>query len=291
MKRKVFITGISSEIMSRFAALLNPHEFEILGLTRNAEAGSPANVKLIVGDIQDVSSFAQHLQGCDTFIHAAAITHSFSEKQYFQINLEATKRLVDLAKKHEVKNFVFVSSNTAGKQSGSYGLSKLQAEAYIQKKFKNWVILRPSEIFGGTKKEGIEELINNVMTKSLVLCPLGVPTDFYPIHMDDAAKTMCDASFDPKSQNTIQLIVGQKGYSFLEVLELVKNISKKSPKILFIRKSWVFLIRKILRLLPFSIGIIPDQVDRLYAEKETGTPQGEQNQVVLEDYIKELVSG
>lgn len=285
MKRKVFITGISSEIMRRLVALLDPSEFEIIGLSRNIETSSPAHVQLIVGDIQDTASYAQHLNGCDAIIHAAAITHSFSEKQYFQVNLTATQSLVELARKHEVKNFIFVSSNTAGEESGAYGLSKLKAERYIQQNLENWIILRPSEIYGGTKKEGIEELIENAMHKSFVLCPVGVPTKFYPIHLDDAVAKMYEASFTPSSQNTIQMIVGPKGYSFKEVIDLAKTISKNNPTIIFIRKSWMFLIRRIVKTLPFSIGIIPDQIDRLYAVKEVEKVDG--SFVQLEDYMQD----
>lgn len=287
MKRKVFITGISSELISRFAQLIDQCKFEITGLTRKENYTAP-NVQIKIGDILNISSFAEELSGCDTIVHAAAVTHSFKKESYFETNLEATKKLVDLAKEKSVNNFILVSSNTAGDQSGAYGLSKLLAEQYVKQNLTNWTVLRPAEIYGGTKNEGIEALIHNALTKRVILCPKGVPTDFYPIHIDDAVNAMHQAAFGTISTNEIKVIASSKGYSFLDIIELAKAISKRNPRIIFIKKSWMFLIRDLASLLPFSIGIIPDQIDRLYATKDVDGATKETSAVNLADYIQRV---
>lgn len=288
MKRKVFITGISSEIMQHFVALMDANEVDVVGLSRSRKNTVPF-VNTIEGDLLEPASYSAFVKGCDTIIHAAAITHSFSKDQYFKVNHEATKTLVDLAKANKVKSFIFISSNTAGRQSGAYGFSKLQAEDYVKEQLDSWVIFRPSEIFGGTKAEGIEKLINDILTKSTVLCPQGVPTDFYPIHLQDAVDAMFKASSDPTAINTTQVIGGSKGYSFIELIELIKSVSGKNPKVIFLKKSWMFFIRRIINLLPFSLGFAPDQVERLYASKEVRSRVKINEQIKLEDYIKSKI--
>ena len=116
------------------------------------------------------------MESSTIIIHAAAVTHSFGNDAYYHVNLDATKKLVDIAKQDKAKKIIFISSNTAGYQSGTYGLTKLMSEEYIQQNLNHWTILRLAEIYGGGKKEGIEKLIENVLTKSFVLCPVGVPT-------------------------------------------------------------------------------------------------------------------
>jgi nucleoside-diphosphate-sugar epimerase len=59
-------------------------------------------------------------KGYKMFIHGAAVTHTFNEMGYYNINLNGTKNLVDIANPCQVKGFVSVSSNTAGIKSGAY---------------------------------------------------------------------------------------------------------------------------------------------------------------------------
>ena len=127
MKRKVVITGISSPIIQKLTARIDLSEYEVIGISRNPSFVLD-NVQIVNADIRVIQQYAHHLQNCYMVIHGAAITHSKSEKAYYDINLDATVALVAEAKKLSVTRFVFISSNTAGTKSGAYGVSKLLAE-------------------------------------------------------------------------------------------------------------------------------------------------------------------
>lgn len=287
MKMKILISGISSPIMQKFISLIDFSKYEVIGITRNPARIQLDNIELIEADIRDTVKLADCLKSCHMVIHAAAVTHSFNEKEYFQVNLDATKTLLDSAKAANVKRFIFISSNTAGTESGAYGLSKLLAEEYIQNNFNGYTIFRPSEIYGGRSKEGIEKLINDVLDKSIVFCPLDVPSKFFPIHMDDAVKMMYNYTFDDECLNKTVAINGAKGLSYLEVIELVHTISNKKTRVVFFKRRLMFLIKKIARMLPFYIGILPDQIERLYSKKYYQIPEG--NLIEIETYIKDLI--
>jgi len=268
MKKKIFITGISSEIILSFIDLLDLTAYEIYGLTRNPEnVNTSPKIKLIKGDIKHVETFKPFLKECSIFIHAAAITHSFNEKEYFDINLEATKELIDLANQCGIKKFIFISSNTAGEHSGAYGKTKFLAEKYIEKKFKNWLILRPAEVYGGDKNEGIEKFISGVIKHPIALYPVGVPTKLYPVHVDDVAEILYKVIFAEEISNEKITICGPKGYSFPELLHLIKSTKEKPIFSIPISKNFMFLIEKLTRRFPFYIGILPDQILRLYSRK------------------------
>ncbi len=287
MKTKVFITGISSEIMLRFASLIDFTKYEVVGLTRNPEFLHIDHVVLVKGDICNPRQFVHHVESSTIIIHAAAVTHSFGNDAYYHVNLDATKKLVDIAKKDKAKKIIFISSNTAGYQSGTYGLTKLMSEEYIQQNLNHWTILRLAEIYGGGKKEGIEKLIENVLTKSFVLCPVGVPTKFFPIHIDDVVRLIHTYSLNQDTSNKISIVNGPKGFSCLEIITLVKAISGRNVHVIFIRRKWIFFIKRIASLLPFHLGIIPDQIDRLYSEKRI--EKQDQDMMPLASYIKKRV--
>ena len=287
MKRKIVITGISSAIMQKLSLLIDLSEYEVLGITRNPDSTSLDNIKVVKGDLLNIHEFAHYFKGCCMVIHGAAVTHSRNEKEYYQVNLDVTKSLVEIAKDHGVKRFIYISTNTAGTKSGAYGFTKLLAEEYIQENFDDWTILRLSEVYGDSIGEGIEKLIVNVIEKPYVLCPVGIPSKFYPIHIDDTVQLMHNRIFNGDYQNKISVINGPDGFSFLEVIELTKTISGRKVKVIFLNRKLMFLIKFLARILPVNPGMVPDQVDRLYSIKHFEMPEG--SLMKMETYITKLI--
>lgn len=289
MKRKIVITGISSVIMQKLCLLIDLSEYEITGITRNPDSISLDNIKIVKGDLHNIQEFAHFIAGCDMVIHGAAVTHSRNEKEYYRVNLEATQSLVEIAHDHGVRRFIYVSTNTAGTKSGAYGLTKLLAEEYIQKNFNGWTILRLSEVYGGGTSEGIEKLMADVLGKPYVICPVGMASKFYPIHITDAARQMHSRifNFNDKYLNKISVINGPDGFSFSEVIGLTKTISGKNVRVVYLNRKLMFLIKYFTRMLPLNLGMVPDQVDRLYSTKHFEKPEG--FFMKMETYIEELV--
>ncbi len=285
---KIFITGISSKLMQQLSSLIDFSIHEVIGVSRNPKLLNIDNVKIIKGDMRNVKQFEPYLENCNMLIHAAAVTHSFNEQEYYAINFEATKKLVDLSNKNHISKFIFISSNTSGIKSGSYGLSKYLAEQYIEKNVSNWLIFKIAEVYGGTKKEGIEALINNTILNSIIFCPLNVPYKFFPIHITDTVKLIYQDIFITENENKFIVLNGPKGYTYLQIIKLTKLISNSNVKIIYLKKGWMFLIRNIVKIFPISVGIIPDQIDRLYGKKDFAIPK-QNNLIELETYIKEMI--
>jgi nucleoside-diphosphate-sugar epimerase len=126
--KRIFITGISSSILSGLCKSLQEENHELIGLSRNKFVRK--GIQIIQGDLQDPSSWNKEVQHCDLIIHAAAITHTHDESKYYSVNYEASKKLIDACPKSA--GFVFISSRTAGEKSGAYGHSKWMAEEYLK---------------------------------------------------------------------------------------------------------------------------------------------------------------
>jgi nucleoside-diphosphate-sugar epimerase len=288
MKRKIVITGISSAIMQKLFLLIDLSEYEVIGISPIPVSKQLDNLKIVKGDLLNIHEIEYCLEGCYMVIHGAAVTHSRNKKDYYQVNLDATKSLVDIAKDHGVQRFIFVSSNTAGTKSGTYGITKLLAEDYIEQNFDNWTILRLSEVYGGGKNIGIEKLINDVINKPFVFCPGGIPSKFYPIHVDDAVELMNSRIFDDSYLNKITVINGSEGFSFQEVIELTRSIAKSKAKVITLNRKLMFLIKTLVNIFPMNIGIVPDQIDRLYSIKHHEISEG--SLMKMGTYIEDLTN-
>lgn len=123
------------------------------------------------GDILDVISLEEAMDGIDTVIHAAA-TVSFSKKdrkQMYKVNVDGTTNVVNMALEKNVKRFVHISSIAAlgrtlsgsevteekkweeSKANTHYGKSKYKAELEVWRGIGeglNAVILNPGTILG-----------------------------------------------------------------------------------------------------------------------------------------------
>jgi nucleoside-diphosphate-sugar epimerase len=128
-------------------------------------------VEWVEGDILDVVSLDDAMEGIDTVIHAAAIV-SFTKKgrkQMYQVNVEGTANVVNIALEKNVKRFVYISSVAAlgrtangghvneerkwedSKMNTHYAKSKYKAELEVWRgsgEGLDTVILNPATILG-----------------------------------------------------------------------------------------------------------------------------------------------
>jgi len=273
--------------MQKLATSIDLLRFDVLGITRNPSSVQLPGIDIVKGDILAIHKFEHYFEGCYMIIHGAAITHTRKEQDYYKINLEATKNLVEVAKINNIDRFVFISSNTAGMESGAYGLTKLLAEEHIKKKLSNRTILRLSEVFGDNKNEGIEKLIQSVLAKPFVICPTEIPCKFYPIHVNEVIGLLHHRIFNNDYLNKISVINGAEGFTYAQVIELAKSISKRKVRVLFLNRKAMFFIRFLARLSPINFGLVPDQIDRLYTKKHVEVNMG--SGMRLETYIKSIV--
>jgi nucleoside-diphosphate-sugar epimerase len=69
-----------------------------------------AGVEIVHGDLRDASSIARAVQGADVVYHLAAKVGSAPRKDYFQINVGGTQRVIQKCAENGVGQFVYASS-------------------------------------------------------------------------------------------------------------------------------------------------------------------------------------
>ena len=151
--RRLFVTGATG-FLGR-ALLLHPAfaQFEKIScLARTAPQPSVSpNVTWLRGGLTDTSTYSAALAGADCVLHLAAATGKLPPKEYFAVNVEGTRRLVEQCKLAGVQNFLFVSSIAAGFADQTryyYAQSKVQAEEIVRSSGLRYAIVRPTMIFG-----------------------------------------------------------------------------------------------------------------------------------------------
>ena len=149
VKKKIIISGATSFLMNAVIDLIQlQKKYHIIGITTKLREGQRKDIEWMECNLAMAENDYAFIKSADTIIHAVAISNAYTQQDYLNINLQSTKTLVDLANRFQVNSFVYISSILACETCGDYGLSKAISEKYIKSNFNNWLIIRPSQLYG-----------------------------------------------------------------------------------------------------------------------------------------------
>ena len=115
----VLVTGAAGFIGNALARRLAQYGCSVRAIVREARLRSPAaqaladaGVTLIPGDVRDRQLVEQSVRGCTHVYHLAAQkpTPGTTAKQYFEVNVQATRHLAESARAEGVQRFVYAST-------------------------------------------------------------------------------------------------------------------------------------------------------------------------------------
>ena len=269
---KLLITGASSVLASRLVAVLLERGKFSLRLLEHRSVASIESCETISGDITDPESLDRACQGMDGVLHLAALTHSCNNAEYFRVNREGTQNLINACKRKNVRRFVFISSVAASEDGGAYGLSKLESEDRVCESGLQWIILRPSEVYGPQMKEGIGELISWV--KNLKFIPVVGDGSYCmsPVYIDDVVEAMAQVVMNPDLTNRKLNLCGPEIIPFGEVIDRLSRFLEVRRNKIFI-PIWIAKLGVSLASLMKLGSFTPDQIPRLLCRKDQDISQ------------------
>lgn len=168
--RRVLVTGGTGFIGPHVVAALIEQGFRprvLVRSTSNVAQLTALGAESFVGGLDDPDRLAQAVEGVATVIHLAAVTRARSEHEYYQVNAEGTRNLINAvrAAHPRPRRFIYVSSLAAAgpavdgtpvrvqdvpRPITAYGRSKLLGEeaCLAVPSEIEVVILRPPAVYG-----------------------------------------------------------------------------------------------------------------------------------------------
>lgn len=189
MHTKILITGASGFIGSYIVEEALRRGMETWAAVRKSSSREylhDERIHFIELDLSSREKLFEQLAGhtFDYIVHAAGVTKCLHVADFWRVNTEGTKNLVDaiLQLQMPIKRFVYLSSlsifgpiaekqpyreiteNDIPKPNTAYGKSKLEAERYLDSIGNNfpYIILRPTGVYGPREKDYF------MMAKSIV---------------------------------------------------------------------------------------------------------------------------
>ncbi len=240
---KIFLTGATGFVGSHLAEKLleQGHQVRVLlRTTSNLRWIADLPLESFYGSLNDPSSLVNGLRDVDVVIHCAALTKALKNEEYYQVNFEGTKKLVDVIVEKDlpVKRFVFISSQAAAGPSTSlepvteedpphpvseYGKSKLMAEQYILSKKENlpFTIIRPPAVYG-PRDTDVLQFFQSVKRG---IIPKWQNRDKYLsfVFVKDLVEGIELAARHPKAENQIYFIADPQPYSWDDLARITQE--------------------------------------------------------------------
>lgn len=166
-----FVTGAGGCFGQTLLERLESTGVEVVGLDLVPPPNGVHSNTWVRGNILDVDSYKEELQGIDTVVHLAAKAHSIPRtveevERFWRVNLEGTRTLIGAAEKHGVRRFVHVStvavlSPFIGGPASAYADSKRAAEEEVLgfRGRLEVVVVRPTTVYGPNDRGNVYKLI------------------------------------------------------------------------------------------------------------------------------------
>lgn len=193
----------------------------------------------------DLSVDTWHVNPCDgidTVFHLAAKAHALAENhqdedEYFQINTEGTRKLLEAAKQAGVQKFIYFSSVKAvgdthqqpmdesvnAPADTAYGRSKYAAEQLVLHGgyVPHPVVIRPCMVYGNTEKGNLPQMIRAIAKGIFPPLP-EVSNHRSMIHVDDVVAAAILAAQNPKAAGQVYIVTDGQTYSTRQIYDWIR---------------------------------------------------------------------
>lgn len=235
--RTVLVTGATGFIGQRLCAALVHAGVRVIALSRSEVGVDIETHHWNMAEVPSIPSMSQ----VDTIFHLAGKAHALSENprdesDYFAINTEGTRNLLQAAKQAGVRRFVFFSSVKASGEGGMeclnesagsipetpYGKSKLEAERLVLQEgyVPEPVVLRLSMVYGSTRKGNLPRMIETVARGRFPPLPeMGNRRSM--VHVEDVVQAALLASARPEAVGNVYIVTDGHAYSTRQMYESI----------------------------------------------------------------------
>lgn len=287
---KIFITGgtgfIGQALIKKLLTKLhNDDTINLLVFNEITEGFEDKRIKLLKGDVREISQYKKELLESDYVYHLAANATFGNDIDYNSVNHVPTVTIVDILKESTVlKNFIFTSTigavdrtkkdrcrkplnlESIPNPTSEYGKSKIQSEEYIKNSGINYTIIRPCWVYGANMRTNshINEFVTMVYKKSPVY-KIKFKGKVSLIYVQDLAQALANCIHNEKVIKKIYF--GEtEALSLGAIFKIIaeKMSAKKVRQIPLLFPS--FLIRSLHYKLPLTVSNL--FIDYLYAVDE-----------------------
>jgi len=188
-------------------------------------------------DVRDAESLGAAMRDVDVVVNAVTFPNMPIEKRskgwtFEDVDLKGTRYQVDAAKAAGARRFVYISGVGAARDADKHWFRyKWEAEQYLRDSGLEWVIVRPTWIYGPEDRS-----LNRFLGFGKVLPFVPMFGDgkqlMQPVFIDDAARVIADAALKPEAAGCLFELGGPDAMTMNEVVETALDVQGRKRPIL-----------------------------------------------------------
>jgi NADH dehydrogenase len=275
----VLVVGGTGFVGQHLCRELDDRDHEVTALSRDPhDADLPDGVVRKTGDVTDYDSIEGAFAGQDAVVFLPALSPLFKpeggNELHERIHTGGTKNCVRAAEEHGVDRFLQMSALGADSNGATHYLrAKGKAEEAVRSSDLDWVIFRPSVIFGdGGEFVYFTKRLKQIFAPGAPVYPLpggGRKAHFQLIWIGDLVPMLAEALEDEEHVGTVYEVGGPESLSLREATELVYEGEGESITIVPLPMALAKVGLPVLGALGFPMG--SDQYEGLDFDN---TPSG-----------------
>ena len=281
----IIITGatgfIGEEIVKQARAAGHPVRAIVREPQRASWLVERYGAELFHGNVLYGPSIEGAMQDAKYVIHLVGIIREWKENTFERVHVQATKNVIDEAKKAGVKRFLHMSAlGTRENARSRYQQTKWAGEECVRKSGLAWTIFRPSFVYG-PKDKAINTLAKLVQRLPFVPVLGSGNTRIQPISVTNVSRAFVGAIRNDESISQVYDLCGPEAFTWNELydkLQVILGTRKSKWHLPFpVARVLGALFERILPNPPFTL----DQLLMLQ-EDNVGDPKPAERDFLLE---------
>ena len=216
---------VGNAVVSRLAE--SGHGVIAISRTGRRLATWPASVITRAADVATGRNLTQALEGADAVVHLVAIPRETGGRTFAEVNVRGTQRVVEASAAAGIRRFVHLSVlGVSDDPKLRYLYSKWLGERIVRDSELDWVVLRPSLMFG--PGDGFFRLVRTTLkwwSPGAVAIPGSGDTRFQPLAVDDLAIAVERSLTDADRAGQVYEIGGPEWVTYREIVEDVMRVT------------------------------------------------------------------
>ena len=221
--KTIFVTGATGNQGGAVARNLLAAGFNVKALTRNPDSQKAKNLKqlnaeVIKGDLNDPSSFAEHLKNVHGVFSVQTYEHGIEKE------IKQGVALADLAKQYAIPQFIYSSVIGSDAHTGiPHWESKFIIENHVKELGLHYTILRPASLY----ENFLIPQVQSRILKGKLVSPANKDTVQQFISAEDIGKISTEIFTNPSLYEGKTLVLAAEELNMQEVATIFSEVLNK----------------------------------------------------------------
>ncbi len=227
---EIAVIGASGFVGSHVVPHLAAAGHQVRAVSRRASSLSPQDgVTQVVADVETGEGLAAALRGVDAAVHLVAIPRETGGRSLERVNVGGVAQMLAAARSAGVGRIVHLSAlGVVDDPALRFLSSKWRGESLVRESGLEWVVLRPSLLFG--KGDGFFNLIKTTLTwwsPGVVAIPGDGQTRFQPLSVEDLAIAVERSLTDDHRAGSVYELGGPAYLTYEQIVDRVMAATGK----------------------------------------------------------------